>query len=72
MLGQLGPRDCFGDRALVKREPRNATVVAAGGVVAYAFSFGELWNSLERSLADVGDFIQRIRGGLRAVGGGRR
>jgi putative ABC transport system ATP-binding protein len=60
VLGMLGPRDCFGDRALVKREPRNATVVAAGAVVAYAFSFGELWNSLEKSLADVGDFIHRF------------
>ena len=60
VLGQLGPQQCFGDRALVKREPRNATVVAVGRVVAYAFSFGELWNSLERSLADVGDFIQRF------------
>ena len=60
VLGQLGPQQCFGDRALVKREPRNATVVAAGRVVAYAFSFGELWNSLERSLTDVGDFIQRF------------
>jgi putative ABC transport system ATP-binding protein len=60
VLGQLGPQQCFGDRALVKREPRNATVVAVGRVVAYAFSFGELWHSLERSLADVGDFIQRF------------
>ncbi len=59
-LGMLGPRDCFGDRALVKREPRNATVVAAGRVVAYAFSFGELWESLEKSLADVGNFIHRF------------
>ena len=59
-LGMLGPRDCFGDRALVKREPRNATVVAAGRVVAYAFSFGELWRSLEQSLADVGKFIHRF------------
>ena len=60
VLGMLSPRDCFGDRALVKREPRNATVVAIGRVVAYAFSFGELWNSLKKSLEDVGDFIHRF------------
>ena len=64
VLGMLAKRDgfgdCFGDRALVKREPRNATVVAAGRVVAYAFSFGELWESLKANLASVGDFIHRF------------
>ena len=59
----LGKRDgfgdCFGDRALVKREPRNATVKAVGRVVAYSFSFGELWKSLEKEIKDVNAFISR-------------
>ena len=35
-------------------------MVALDRVVTYAFSFGELWKSLERSLKDVHQFIDRF------------
>jgi putative ABC transport system ATP-binding protein len=42
----LGPGTCFGERALIEDELRNASVVAAEEVEVYALAKGDFWRLL--------------------------
>jgi putative ABC transport system ATP-binding protein len=57
---QLKAGDFFGDRAIIKFDRRNATVVAVDRVVCYAFPFGALRQSHQMNWELVHDFIKRF------------
>ena len=48
-VARLGPGDFFGEVALISGEPRNATVVAEGGVDAYALGKNDFQTALATS-----------------------
>jgi putative ABC transport system ATP-binding protein len=48
-VARLGPGDFFGEVALISGEPRNATVVAEGGVDAYALGKTDFQTALATS-----------------------